>query len=220
MELFIDSANPREIKYWSNILAIDGVTTNPTLIAREGLKTAEAVEKIFEIIGNDKIVHAQVVARDCAGILSEARTICSWHENVFVKIPVTLDGLRAIKVLAEEGIKVTATAVVTSHQGLLAAKAGAAYVAPYVNRIDNISADGVEVVRDLVRLLGTHSWKSKVLGASFKNARQLSNVLLAGAHSAAVSPELLKHTAVHALTEASADGFLEGYRSRFGSAEL
>ena len=220
MELFIDSADLREIEYWSGILPIDGVACNPSLVARAGIRTAEAVQKIFEIIGNDKRVHAQVVATDFADILNQARLVSSWHENVFVKIPVTLEGLKAIKILAQEGMKITATAVATAHQGFLAAKAGAAYLAPYVNRIDNVSANGVEVVRDLVRMIDSHGWETKVLGASFKNSRQVLEFFLAGGHGAAVSPELLKAIAQHPLTDASAEGFLEDYLSTFGTPEL
>ncbi len=220
MELFIDSANLEEIKYWADILPIDGVATNPSLIARGGLRTVEAIEKIFAIIGNDKIVHAQVVARDYAGILKEAAVIQGLHPNMVVKIPVTLDGLKAIKALAAEGMKITATAVVTAHQGILAAKAGATYLAPYVNRIDNISANGVEVASDLVRLCTHYDYKAKIVGASFKNARQVLSLLQAGAHGVALGPELLPYVTTHALTDSSGDGFFKEYTDAFGTPEL
>lgn len=220
VELFIDSANLQEIKYWAEILPIDGVATNPSLIARGGLRTAKAVEKIFGVIGNDKLVHAQVVAQDFEDILQEAALIQGLHENMLVKIPVTLDGLKAIKELAAEGMKITATAVVTAHQGILAAKAGATYIAPYVNRIDNISADGLEVASDLVKILAHYRFKAKVVGASFKNARQVLSLLQAGAHGVAIGSELLQHITTHSLTDASGDGFLKEYVDTFGTTEL
>ena len=130
MELFLDSANLEEIRFWSERLSIDGVTTNPTLIAREGIRPGEVVPKIFEIIGQDKLVHVQVLAQDSAGMIKEAYQLRSWHEQVVVKIPLTLEGLQAIKALRASGIRTTATGIVTAPQGLLAAKAGADYVAP------------------------------------------------------------------------------------------
>lgn len=220
MELFIDSADLKAIAYWSDILPIDGVTTNPTLLARSGLRAAEAVQRIFAVIGGDKLVHAQVLAQDFAGIVQQARLISGWHRNIAVKIPVTLEGLKAIKVLASEGMKITATAVSTAHQGLLAAKAGAVYLAPYVNRIDNISGDGVAVVRDLVSIMSAHGLSAKVLAASFQNARQVLQALAAGAHGVALSINLLEHVAGHGLTDASEEGFVQDYRKAFGTTEL
>lgn len=220
MELFIDSADLKAIAYWSDILPIDGVTTNPTLLARSGLKATEAVQRIFAVIGEEKLVHAQVLAQDFAGIVQQARLISGWHRNIAVKIPVTLEGLKAIKVLAPEGMKITATAVSTAHQGLLAAKAGAVYLAPYVNRIDNISGDGVAVVRDLVSIMSAHGLSAKVLAASFQNARQVLQALAAGAHGVALSTNLLEHVAGHGLTDASEECFVQDYRKAFGTTEL
>ena len=177
MELFLDSANLEEIRFWSERLSIDGVTTNPTLIAREGIRPGEVVPKIFEIIGQDKLVHVQVLAQDSAGMIKEAYQIRSWHEQVVVKIPLTLEGLQAIKALRASGIRTTATGIVTAPQGLLAAKVGADYVAPYVNRIESTSGDGIQVVADLVKLFQLHGLPTKVLAASFRNSRQILQVL-------------------------------------------
>lgn len=220
MELFLDSANLEEIRFWSERLSIDGVTTNPTLIAREGIRPGEVVPKIFEIIGQDKLVHVQVLAQDSAGMIKEAYQLRSWHEQVVVKIPLTLEGLQAIKALRASGIRTTATGIVTAPQGLLAAKAGADYVAPYVNRIESTSGDGIQVVADLVKLFQLHGLPSKVLAASFRNSRQILQVLLAGAPSITINPELLPALVDHPLTEGCVESFIHNYRQRFGTDSL
>lgn len=189
MELYIDSADLQEIKIWSEILPLDGVTTSPSSIAKAGMRSSKITGEIFKIIGDDKFVHIQVVAKDYDGIMKEAYIIRDFHKNVYVKIPATQEGIKAIKQLSKDGIKITATAVATAHQGLFAAKAGAEYVAPYINRIDNMSLDGISVATDMVKMFKTYSLQSKVLAASFRNSQQVLKLFTAGIHSATISAE-------------------------------
>lgn len=220
MELYLDTANLDAIKKWSEILPIDGVTTNPTLIAKEGKKTSQIVEEIFKILGDDKIVHVQTLAGDFEGIIKEAKIIKSFHKNIYVKIPVTLEGFKSIKELSNEGMNITATAVVTAHQGAMAAKAGAKYVAPYINRIDNMSSDGYKVAEDIIKIYKNYNFKTKVVAASFKNAKQVLNLMTVGIHAVTLPIDVLEHMVKHPLTDLSFEGFVEDYKKVFGNTEI
>lgn len=173
MQLILDTGNIQEIQDLYTHLNIDGITTNPSIIAKEGKNINQLIEEINNIVDESTSLHVQVLSKTFDEIITEAKYINSLRKNIYVKIPVTKDGLRAIKELKQENINITATAIFTAHQGFLAAKAGADYVAPYVNRLDNISGDGVAVVRDLVNILNIYNMDTKVLAASFKNAQQV-----------------------------------------------
>lgn len=216
MELILDTGNIREIQDLYTSLPIDGVTTNPSIVAKEGKPFTQLIEEISEVIGEDTPIHAQVLSTEYEEIIKEAQYISSLRKNIFVKIPVTKDGLRAIKELKKQNIKITATAIFTAHQGFLAAKAGADYVAPYVNRLDNISADGVGVVRDLVRIIDKYSMNTKVLAASFKNPQQVIDLMIHGVHSVTVPSDICKAMMNHPLTDWSVDKFIQDWTKEFG----
>lgn len=216
MELILDTANLNDIKDLYTHLCIDGVTTNPSIVSKEGKDFEILIKEIDEIIGQDIPIHAQVVSTKFEGMIEEALFISSLRKNIYVKIPVTKDGLKAIKELKKQGIKITATAIFTAHQGFLAAKAGADYVAPYVNRLDNISADGISVVSDLVRILDNYNMKTKVLAASFKNCQQVLELMKSGVHSVTVPVDICSAMMNHPLTNWSVDKFTEDWYDAFG----
>lgn len=216
MELILDTGNIEEIKDLYTYLCVDGVTTNPSIVSKEGKDFATLVKEIDEIVGENTPIHAQVVSTKFEDMMEEALYISSLRKNMYVKVPVTKEGLKAIKELKKQGVKITATAIFTAHQGFLAAKAGADYVAPYVNRIDNISGDGVAVVSDLVNILNTYNFNSKVVAASFKNAQQVLDLMKVGVHSVTVSADICKAMMNHPLTDWSVDKFIEDWYNVFG----
>ena len=216
MELILDTANISDIEQLYSILPIDGVTTNPTIISKENKEFITLINDIDSIVGEDTPIHDQVIGTSFEEIVEEALFISKIRKNIYVKIPVTVNGLKAIKELKKQGVKITATAIFTAHQGFLAAKAGADYVAPYVNRLDNISADGVNTVKDLITIIDKYKLNSKVLAASFKNSQQVIELMKAGVHSVTVPPDIAKAMMNHPLTDWSVDKFIEDWESAFG----
>ena len=179
MLYLIDDANIESIKTITQYFPIHGVTTNPSIIAANGENVYKKIKAIRDVIGPDLELHAQVLESTCDEIVKEAiRLRDAVGGNFFVKVPVTGEGLKSISVLKELGFNVTATAIFTAQQALLASTAGADYVAPYVNRIDNFSSDGIGVVGDIVNLFEMYGKDTKVLAASFKNTQQVYNVCL------------------------------------------
>lgn len=216
MELILDTANIEDIKDLHTHLCLDGVTTNPSIISKEGKDFENIIKEIDEIVGKDTPIHAQVISKKFEDVMEEALYISKLRENMYVKIPVTKEGLRAIKELKKQNIKITATAIFTAHQGFLAAKAGADYVAPYVNRIDNISGDGVNVVKDLVNIINSYNLNTKVVAASFKNAQQVLDLMKVGVHSATIPADICRTMMAHPLTDWSVDKFIEDWSNTFG----
>lgn len=216
MELILDTANIEDIKDLHTHLCLDGVTTNPSIISKEGKDFENIIKEIDEIVGKDTPIHAQVISTKFEDMMEEALYISKLREKMYVKIPVTKEGLRAIKELKKQNIKITATAIFTAHQGFLAAKAGADYVAPYVNRIDNISGDGVNVVKDLVNIINSYNLNTKVVAASFKNAQQVLDLMKVGVHSATIPADICRTMIAHPLTDWSVDKFIEDWSNTFG----
>ena len=192
------------------------MTTNPSIISKEGKDFENIIKEIDEIVGKDTPIHAQVISTKFEDMMEEALYISKLREKMYVKIPVTKEGLRAIKELKKQNIKITATAIFTAHQGFLAAKAGADYVAPYVNRIDNISGDGVNVVKDLVNIINSYNLNTKVVAASFKNAQQVLDLMKVGVHSATIPADICRTMMAHPLTDWSVDKFIEDWSNTFG----
>lgn len=217
MELILDTGNIGEIEDLYTHIPIDGVTTNPSIVAKEGKPFEILIKEIDEIVGEDTPIHAQVLSTEYEEIVKEALYINGLRKNMYVKIPVTKDGLRAIKDLKKQGIKITATAIFTAHQGFLAAKAGADYVAPYVNRIDNISGNGVDVVRNLVEIIDRYNMNTKVIAASFKNAKQVMDLMTHGVHSVTVPSDICNAMMNHPSTDWSVDKFIEDWTKAFDS---
>lgn len=209
MQYLADTANVEELKELFYYFPLEGITTNPTILKEAGRKLSEIVPELLEIIG-DKMLHMQVISEKCDDMLREAETYrekFKLGDNFYIKIPVTREGYKAIPLLKQKGFKVTATAIFTQQQALVAAKAGADYVAPYVNRLDNISSHGIEVVSYIVNNIKTFDLPTKVLAASFKTVDQVHRVSIAGCHSATIGYEILERLRSHPMTDMSVDNF-------------
>ena len=199
MKIFADTANVEDIKQINELGIIDGVTTNPTLVAREG-KDWESVEKqICEIV--DGPVSAEVTASEAPAMVEQARVLSKWADNIVVKIPMTAEGLKAVKVLSQEGIKTNVTLVFSAMQGLLAAKAGATYVSPFLGRLDDIGADGVELVQKLRQIYDNYGYRTEIIAASIRNYQHVEQVALAGCDIATIPAKILVKLWKHPLTD-------------------
>jgi transaldolase len=210
MELFLDTASLDEIREAAKWGVVSGITTNPTLMAREGdVDFAETIKTICEII--DGPVSAEVVSTKADDMIEEGRPISRWHPNVVVKIPMTADGLQAIKILSSEGIRVNTTLIFTANQALLAAKAGAYIVSPFIGRLDDISEDGMHVIRDIVQIYTNYGMTTKVLAASIRHPRHITEAAKAGAHMATMPFGVLKQAMKHPLTDIGLERFLKDW---------
>lgn len=208
MLYLLDTANREEITALIEQFPIEGVTTNPTIVARESEPFENLVRGIRAAIGPERMLHVQTSCEVPARIVEEALALRDLAGPAFfVKVPVTAVGIQAIMLLKEQGLGVTATSVFTQQQALIAARAGADFVAPYVNRLDNIAGNGVSVVKDIVHLFSVHALPTQVLAASFKNVEQVHAVSMAGAHCVTVAPKLLKLLIYHPLTDMSVAEF-------------
>ena len=217
MQYIIDSANLAEIEKAFEYLPMAGVTTNPTIIAKEKRDFFQILRDIRAIIGEEPCLHAQVIGRTADEMVADALRIRdAIPGNTFVKVPVTREGYKAMKELKQREVLITATAIFTPMEALLAAECGAEYAAPYVNRIDNIGGDGIEVVRQICELSDIHQMSTYCLGASFKNARQVQEIALAGCPAATLPPDILWKVASHPLTEEGVDGFIRDWESVYG----
>lgn len=210
MMYLLDTADVKEIKRLVEIYPIEGVTTNPSIIGKARKPVGEIIKEIRCIIGNDRMLHVQTLGETAQEMVGEAILLNKMvGENFYIKIPVTPQGIKAIGMVKKLGINVTATAVFTQQQGLMAAKAGADFVAPYINRLDNISCHGIDVVADLVHLIDVYNLDTKLLAASFKNVDQVHGVSMAGAHAVTISPQLFEHLIYHPLTNQAVRDFEE-----------
>ena len=208
MKLYLDTAVYEEIKTAVDWGVIDGVTTNPTLIAKAGHDHEEQVKKICQIIGN---VSAEVVSERKDDMIAEGRRLAAWHQNVIVKVPMTPDGMAAGKVLAASGIRINVTLCFSVNQALLAAAIGAYIVSPFAGRLDDINEDGMRVVADIVSAYRQQQIKTKVLAASIRNPMHVTQAALAGADISTLPFAVLKQLFNHPLTEAGVKRFLEDY---------
>lgn len=193
MKLLIDSVNLEDIKYLYEYYPIDGVTSNPSLLYKENQNPYKILKEVREFIGNEAELHVQVVSLDADKMLEEAKMILEeLGSTTYIKISVTPEGLKAIATLAKKNVNVTATAIYNQMQAYLAAKAGAKYVAPYVNRIDNMGYNGLQVVRQIQNILDNHNYSTEILGASFKNSNQVLELCEYGVGSVTAAPEVIK----------------------------
>lgn len=193
MKFIIDDADIAKIKDIYNTFAVDGVTTNPSILAKSGRQPYEVLTEIREFIGPDAELHVQVIAQDAEGMVRDGHRIVEvLGKNTYVKVPTTKEGLRAMKLLHGEGIRVTATAIYTRMQAFLAAKAGADYAAPYVNRIDNLGGDGVKTAQDIHDIFRKNGLDCQVLAASFKNSQQVQELCEYGIGAATISPDVIE----------------------------
>ena len=204
-----DTADLDELRELYTFFPLEGVTTNPTILKHAGYKLSIAVEGIQELVGTG-MVHVQMISSESDDMVREAkkyRSYVDFGDNFYAKIPVTSNGYKAMRILKDAGINVTATAIFTQQQALVAMKAGADFVAPYVSRLDNISSHGIEVVGDIVENIALYGLNGKVLAASFKTVDQIYRTSMVGAHSATISPELLHQLIKHPMTDISVRQF-------------
>ncbi len=223
MRIILDTANLDDIRYFNTYYPIEGVTTNPTILSREGGDVLKLLRDIREIIGEDKELHVQVTETEYENIVTEAKAIVDYlgnKKNTFVKIPATDVGLRATKALSDEGYGITVTAVLTAAQAMLASNAGAAYVAPYVSRLENICADGVGTVSQIVDIFSISGTDTQVLAASFKTAKEVLDVACCGCHSATVGSDIMAKLLSHTTTDTSIAGFAADWKKAFGDTTL
>ena len=198
MKLILDTANLDDIRYFNTYYPIVGVTTNPTILSREGGDIVKHLHEIRKIIGEEKELHIQVTETEYEKMIAEAKAIVkAFGKNTYVKIPATDVGLRATKTLSQEGYNITVTAVLSAGQALLAANAGAKYVAPYVSRLENICENGVETVAEIQQIFDAAGCDTEILAASFKTAREVLEVALTGAGAATVSADVMKKLLAH-----------------------
>ncbi len=217
----LDTADLAAIKHCNEFYPLGGVTTNPTIIAKENTDFWAHLKEIRNILGPDKMLHIQTVQKTADKMVEEAKLICEKiGGNIYIKIPICEEGLKATKILSSMGIKVTMTAIFTPQQALIAAKSGASFVAPYVNRLDNILGDGTDVAAQIVDLFNVHGLDCKVLVASFKNAEQVHKCALSGCHVVTVSDELLDSLISHPMTDAAICGFEEDWASVYGEKTI
>lgn len=210
MQIFIDTANIKEIKEAAGLGLIDGVTTNPTLIARENLPANEILKDICLVVSGP--VSAEVISLDSEGMLVEARQLAKIAKNIVVKIPLIKEGLRAARVLSREGIKTNVTLCFSPSQALLAAKAGADYVSPFVGRLDDISQDGMALIKDIKVIYSNYSFKTKIIVASVRNPIHVVTAALLGADVATIPFSVIEQLIKHPLTDIGIQRFLEDYK--------
>ena len=206
MKFFIDTANIKEIKEANSMGMVDGVTTNPTLIAREGRDFKEIITEICQIV--DGPISAEVISLDEAGMVAEARDLAKIHSNIVVKIPMTIDGLKAVRTLTAEGIRTNVTLVFSPLQALMAAKAGASYVSPFVGRLDDLAQDGLVLVDQIVTIFDNYDYETEVIVASVRNPLHVLDSALMGADIATIPFDVLAKLASHPMTDKGIKAFM------------
>ncbi|WP_055665113.1 fructose-6-phosphate aldolase [Desnuesiella massiliensis] len=211
MKFFLDTANVDEIKRINELGLVDGVTTNPTIISREGRDFEEVIKEICSIV--DGPVSAEVISLDSDGMVKEARELAKWADNVVVKIPMTEAGLRAVHILSKEGIKTNVTLVFTVAQGLMAAKAGATYISPFLGRLEDIGTDSLALIKNLRKVLDLYDYKSEIIAASVRGIKHVEAVAEVGSHIATIPGNLFPKLWSHPLTDNGIEQFLKDWDS-------
>lgn len=212
MKFFVDTADLNEIREAADMGVLDGVTTNPSLMkAVAGVNFHDHIVAICEIAQGD--VSAEVTATDYAGIVREGRELAALHPNVVVKVPLILDGIKAIKTFSDEGIRTNCTLCFSPSQALIAAKAGATYISPFVGRLDDISHNGMDLIRDIVQIYDNYGYDTQVLAASIRHPMHVVESALAGAHVATMPLKVIKALLKHPLTDKGLDTFLSDWKA-------
>ena len=214
MRFFLDTANVDYIREANEMGVICGVTTNPSLVAKEGRDFNEVIKEITEIV--DGPISGEVVSEDAEGMIKEGREIAAIHKNMIVKIPMTAEGLKATKVLSKEGIKTNVTLIFSATQALLAANAGATYVSPFLGRVDDISMIGMDLVRDIAEIFAIHGIETEIIAASVRNPIHVIEAAKAGADIATVPYDLVKQMLKHPLTDQGLEKFKADWAAAFG----
>lgn len=211
MKFFLDTANTEEIKRINELGLVDGVTTNPTIIAKEGRDFKEVIVEICELVEGP--VSAEVIALDTQGMIQEARDIAKWADNVVVKIPMTEAGLKAIHILSEENIQTNVTLVFTVAQGLMAAKAGATFISPFVGRLDDIGTDSLALIKNLRNVLDQYGYATEIIAASIRNLKHVEDVAELGADIATIPGSIFPKLWSHPLTDAGIKAFMNDWEN-------
>jgi transaldolase len=210
VKFFIDTANIAEIKEAASLGILDGVTTNPSLVSKEGKDFRTLLKEILEIV--DGPISAEVISTDYAGIIKEARELSSIHKNIVVKVPLIKEGLKAVKTLSDEGINTNVTLCFSPSQALLAAKAGATYISPFVGRLDDISIDGMELIQQIVQIYRNYDYKTQVLVASIRHPLHLVEAALIGADVSTMPFSVINKLFNHPLTDIGLHNFLNDWK--------
>lgn len=209
MKFFIDTANVNEIREAAAMGILDGVTTNPSLVAKEGKPFKETILQICEIVNGP--VSVEVTATDAGGMCKQGQEFAAWHKHVVVKLPTTREGVKACKCLSGQGIRINMTLCFSPSQALIVAKAGAAYVSPFVGRLDDISENGMELVRQIVKIYANYGFKTEVLAASLRHPMHVVEAALAGAHVGTIPFKVLEMMFNHPLTDKGLAQFLKDW---------
>lgn len=215
MKIFIDTANVDEIREASKLGVLAGVTTNPSLIAKEGRDLKEVVEEICSIV--DGPISAEVISLEADKMVEEARELVKLHKNIVIKIPMCTEGLKAVSVLSKEGIKTNVTLIFSPLQALLAARAGATFVSPFLGRLDDIGNPGIDMVKQIVEIFKVHDIKTEIISASVRNPMHVLDVAMAGSHIATIPYNVIIQMSKHALTDQGIEKFLADYDKAFGN---
>ena len=214
MKLFIDTANVDQIREANELGVICGVTTNPSLIAKEGRDFIEVVKEITTIV--DGPISAEVISLEHEGMVKEARELAKIHKNIIIKIPMTPEGLKAVKILTAEGIKTNVTLIFSAAQALLAAKAGATYVSPFIGRIDDIGSDGMELIEEIVDIFNVQGIETEIIAASIRNPLHVTHAARIGCDIATVPFNVIMQMTKHPLTDQGIEKFVADYQKVFG----
>jgi transaldolase len=206
MKLFLDTANLEEIKKANEMGVIRGVTTNPSIIAREGRNFQQVIREICTIVNGP--ISVEVISNQADGMVEEAISLAAMHPNIVIKVPMTAEGLKAVKVLSAKGIRTNVTLIFSANQALLAASAGASFVSPFVGRLDDINHDGMKVVEETVTILRNYGFSTEVIAASIRNPLHVKKAALVGAHIATIPYSVLMQMVQHPLTDAGIEKFL------------
>ncbi|HOB34899.1 MAG: fructose-6-phosphate aldolase [Firmicutes bacterium] len=209
MRFFIDTANVEQIREAWELGVIEGVTTNPTLVAREGKDFQQLLQEIIAIV--DGPISAEVISLDSRGMVDEALALARLSPNIVIKIPMTAEGLKATKILTAKGIKTNVTLIFSLNQAVMAARAGATYVSPFVGRLDDVNADGIGLVRDIVDAFAHYGLDSKIIAASIRNVGHIADAIRVGAHYATVPYDILLAATKHPLTDQGIARFLKDW---------
>lgn len=210
MKLFIDTANIDEIREVNEWGVISGVTTNPSLIAKEGRDFKQVVKEISDIV--DGPISAEVISLKKEGMIEEARELSKIHPNIVIKIPMTIEGLKAVKVLSKEGIKTNVTLIFSANQALLAAKAGATYVSPFIGRLDDIGNEGMNIVYEIVQIFDIHNIDTEIIAASIRHPMHVIEAAKAGSHISTIPYKVFIQMINHPLTDIGIDKFLNDWK--------
>lgn len=219
MKFFVDTAKVEDIRKANAMGIICGVTTNPSLIAKEGRDFKETVAEIASIVDGPISGEVKATTTDAEGMIKEGREIAAIHPNMVVKIPMTAEGLKAVKVLSGEGIKTNVTLIFTANQALLAARAGAAYVSPFLGRLDDISMPGIDLIRTIAEIFDIHGIETEIIAASIRNPIHVTDCALAGADIATVPYHVLEQMIHHPLTDQGIEKFARDYEAVFGTKQ-